>query len=252
MIMTNRFGAGLLFLAFFAVMTRGADVPAKPVEYRQHTILRSPEDKSLHFEVTEIVRVTDDMDENELLVNDTQHGQFILTRRTTFADQEVSHTISDVKKKEFVRSSFKMPFSAKTRKETMAESAQNPDLKMLPALITVTTNGGEWRSVDAGAGEWQRLRDLRYSVRQTVPFHLLEAIERMRGSVFATPIGSVFYSLVGKYVVYQTADDAKLELEAVPAPPDCNFDESFGYPCSEAQTRRVKAAADSGETLTRY
>ena len=173
-------------------------------------------------------------------------------RKMTFADQEVSHTISDVKKKEFVRSSFRMPFSAKTRKETLAESAQNPNLKMMPVLITVTTNGGEWRSVDAGAGEWQSLRDLRYSVRATVPFHLLEAIERMRGSVFATPVGSVFYSLVGKYVVYQTADDAKLELEELRSPPDCDFDNSFGYPCSEVQKKRVKAAADSGETLTRY
>jgi hypothetical protein len=216
---TTRIATVLLLLPFYAVVSRGVEPPKKPVEYRMHTVLRSTEDKSVHFEVTEIVRVTDDMDENEVLVNDVQHGQFVLTRRTSFGDQEVSHSISDVKKKEFVRSSFKMPFSAKTRKDTLAESAQNSDLKMLPALITVTTNGGEWRSVDTGAGEWQRLRDLRYSVRQTVPFHLLEAIERMRGGVFATPIGGVFYSLVGKYVVYQTADDAKLELEEVAAPP---------------------------------
>jgi hypothetical protein len=145
-----------------------------------------------------------------------------------------------------------MPFTAKTRVGTLRESDQNRNLKMISALLTVTTNGGEWRGADSDTKEWQRLREVRHLIRPTISFYLLEGIERMRGAIFGTVAGNAYYGMVAQYALYDTADDFKLDLEELPHPPDCAFDKSFGYPCSEAQLTRIRKANESGKVLDHY
>jgi hypothetical protein len=74
----------------------------------------------------------------------------------------------------------------------------------------------------------------------------------MRGAVFAWIPGQTYYAALARYVVYQTSDEANLELEQVHTEPSCDFDKSFGYPCSKEQQARVKQAADAGKLLPSY
>lgn len=97
------------------------------------------------------------------------------------------------------------------------------------------------------------MRELRYSIRQTVPPFLLEGIERMRGTVFAMDTADIFYEAVGRYVVYESEADAMPpELQEVTLPPSCAYDKSFGYPCSAEQEKKIEAAAEAGESLSTY
>lgn len=219
---------------------------------RRHFALRSKPDNVVHYEVTIITRTADEFDQDLILVDDPGHGRVVMEMKHTYTDQEVYYSISDDKRKDFVRTSFTMPFTAKTRAAMLKEAARSPQLKELPALLTVTTNAGEWRGVDSEWGEWQRLREIRHSIRPTLPFHLLESIERMRGALLASPSGSIYYSTVARFVVYQSNDDARLDLEEIPMDPSCTFDSSFGYPCSEAQLARVKKAAAANKPLREY
>jgi hypothetical protein len=245
--------AAVLFLTSIAVCADEPPAPRKPpAEWRRHFVLRDSKAATVHYEVTEVVRLTDDSDSNHLLVNDTEHGQYILERRAEWADKEASYTIRDLSGRAYVKAAFKVTqFAAKTRDGMLREAAEQPDLKFLPTLLTLTTNGGEWRSVDTDARDWERLRQMRHSVRRTVPADLLEAIERMRGTIFATSEGSIFYDIVGEYLVYQNGDEG-LQLEQVRTAPNCDFDKSFGHPCSERQQKKVEAAAEKGERLEHY
>jgi hypothetical protein len=232
-----------------AVRRREKDPPR---EVRHHFLLRHAGDKVEHYRATNIVRITDDVQQNVLLLHDLEHGRLILEDRHLFASQDASYSISDEKRAETVEVSFKTPYTASTRKDTEEEDRVNPGIKNTSALLTITTNGGEWRSSDSEWTDWRRIRELRYSIRRTLSPFLLEAVERMRGTVFATDQGEMYYFVVGRYLVYQDKDDVPLALEAVTLPPGCEFDESFGYPCSAEQQKRIRDAVQKGKVLPRY
>ncbi|HEY0157441.1 MAG TPA: hypothetical protein VGF28_09170 [Thermoanaerobaculia bacterium] len=260
--MSHRFlPAATLFVAQLIVVgSAPADQPrlqsnggeVDPEESRQHYVLRHPKDKTVHYEVTVVDRSSERLDETWLLVSDVGLGRSILHTRHFYEDQSVVYEMSDVTRKDYIRTSFTMPYTAKTRSGMLREARNSPTVGMLPALLTITTPGGEWRSVDFEAAEWQRLRELRASIRPTVSFSLIESAERMRGSLFAISAGRIFYDFVAKYLVYQTSDDTSFALEQVYADPSCDFDRSFGFPCSDEQQTRVKAAAKAGSELTHY
>jgi hypothetical protein len=233
------------------------DVPSRPVkdpppEYRRHFVLRDSPDGTDYYRVTSIVRITDEAMAEFVLIDDLQHGTFLLEHHTSFPDDSTSYTIWDAKKKEFARASFDMPYMAKTWKGVRDESRRNPALYTATALLTIQTNGGEWLTSETEWKDWARMRDLRRAIRQTVPFFLLEAVERMRGTIFATSVGTGYYDVIGRYLVYQPADTTPAELQEFAAAPDCAFDKSFGYPCTDAQLARIKGAAETGKSLPLY
>lgn len=134
----------------------------------------------------------------------------------------------------------------------MAEAEGNEKLVSTPVFVTITTNGGEWSIVSTDLDEWARVRQLRHEIRPTMDFFLLEAIERMRGAVFAIPGGDIFFMQVAQYVVYDTRDAPRLAVQQENQPPACDFDKSFGYPCSAAQLEKIRKRAEEGKPLDRY
>jgi hypothetical protein len=248
-------------LLLLSPLTASAQLVAPPAagdgkdgtpDRRHHYILRDA-DAVIHFEVTTISRSSEQATHETVLVRDPTHGDAILQHIATFSDMEVSFSISDVKKRDYIRSSFKLPFNARTRSGMLEESARQPQLQRTPALLTITTNGGEWRGVDSEWGQWQKLRTLRHSIRPTLSFYLLEIVERMRGSVFATHPADTFYDFVGKYVVYDVGDELRLpDLKETVEQPDCSFDKAFGYPCTDEQAQKVRAAEAAGQVLANY
>jgi hypothetical protein len=237
----------------FALSSPGGDSP-KVVEIRNHFRVGGADGANLYV-ITEIIRLSDDLNESHLLIRDEGHGDFVMKSVWAFQTQEITHRLSDLKDRNFVQSTSKMPFTSKTRVETLAEARQNPMLVDTPAAVRIETNGGVWEGIHTDWDEYGRLRQFRHDLRQTIDPFLLEAMERMRGTVFTGVSGlpDAFYARVARFVVYdQRSDETPVSVKQAELTPDCQFDESFGYPCSEKQLERVRQAAKEGTSLSNY
>jgi hypothetical protein len=259
---------GLLFVRL-AVGAQEHSTDAKPSEpapspevkqsgWRRHFVITSKDAVRL-YEGSEITRLSDSADEKFLLVRDEGHGDFIIRNVWNFKTQTVQHRISDLQDRAFFQLSYKMPFTSRTRLETLAEARLTPGL-LSPAstLLKLETNGGTWEGFEA---DWQgnpaQLRELRHGIRSTLNGFILEAIERGRGLLFSTMEGSAFFTILGRYAVYGTnlTDDAEADPDLSPsrtATPNCEFDNAFGFPCSEKQKSFLKKAADEGTVVEMY
>lgn len=222
-------------------------------ERRRHFEILGTDGASL-YEGTEIVRVGELSEEKLVLVRDNGFGDFVLRWAWDFRRQVVDHRISDVKDRSFLQSSSKSPFTSRTRSETMAEAGRNPSLTRVNALLKLETNGGVWEGMESEwLGDARALRSLRHSLRVSLDPFIMEAIERGRGLLFATTEGEGFFLLVGRYAVYDTSlDKAGAEksedpptLDSKTAAPNCDFDQAFGFPCSDEQKERLKKAAQN-------
>jgi hypothetical protein len=223
-----------------------------PIEFRHHFLLRHATDKAEHYRATYISRIANEKYQGILLVNDLQHGKLILEHLSTFDDHKVTYSISDVKREDVVSLSFKTPDTAKTFDEWRREHRVHPELKNTAVLLTITTNGGEWTTSESEWKEWGRARELRYAIRRTLSPFLLEAIERMRGTIFASDDGRPYFEIIGRFLVYEDKDEEPPALEEVTLDAACDFDESFGYPCSTEQLKRIKDRAAAGKPLVHY
>jgi hypothetical protein len=234
---------------FLVVLT---SLAASATEFRMRTDFVGPGNRN-HYEVVEVVKMSDEEESTSLLVRDSStNDRFILKRVRSYTNRDVSWTISDVKNESFIRTSFSLPFTSKTREETLREGREHPNLTTLPAILMLETNGGRWDAVDTAWEEWAELRSLRHEVRRLMSFHLLEGIERMRDSVLAHQRGSTFMQLVARFALYGTKDEQASALKPVRAMPDCELDSSFGMPCTETQLKQVKEAAAEGRLLEHY
>jgi hypothetical protein len=230
-----------------------ADDKAPITETRRHFRVAA-ESGAVLYEGTEVTRASEDISETHLLVSDSGDANVILRRLWAFKSQAVTYRISDVKDRTFIQVSYKLPFVAKTRRETLDEARGNTRLMDVPSIVRVETNGGRWDGFDTEWDEYTRLRQVRHDLRQTIDFWLLEAIERMRGTLFVTEFADTFLTLIGRIVIYDYHADTSStsDVHATEVFPDCAFDAGFGYPCSEKQLARIKAAAKQSEPLTIY
>lgn len=244
-----------IFLLAFTSSLANAEMKKAPVtEYRRHFQFLDLE-KVPYYEATVVVRMSEERDEEFVLIHDQGHGDYILSKVWTFSDQLTTSRLSDIKGRTFIQVSYKLPLTGSTRTETLAEARKNPDIMNVPSVVTLETNGGQWEGLDR---DWQsaaRLRDFRRQVRQTVDLSLIETMERMRGTLFATDEGSFFYTTVCRFALYDidTGDaEPPATVEGTHAAPDCGFDKRFGFPCSEKQFARVAKAASEQQLLDRY
>jgi hypothetical protein len=225
----------------------------RPADVRRHFQVIGPSDDIL-YEATEIVRLSDDTDAMFMLIRDTGHGDFVMRRIWTFENQAVVTRISDLKDRTFVQTTATMPFQSKTRLETLAEARRNPRHTDVPVVFKMETNGGRWDAVETDLQETTVLRRIRHDLRQTIDFFLLEAIERMRGSFLGVAEGEVYFPMLARYAIYDvdSEDTEKAGIKTRDAMPNCSFDQSFGFPCSEKQKERADKAIKSGKPVPRY
>jgi hypothetical protein len=241
----------LLALLFTATLL-AEDVPRPVADIRHHYQLLGPE-RAILYDVTEVTRSSELTSEHYILVRDEGHGDFVLRQIWTFEDQTSSLRISDVKDRAFIQTSAKLPFTSKTRSEMLDEIRANPSLSDLPSVVKIETNGGRWDGIERDWDEQAPLRAFRRQLRQTTDFHLLEGIERMRGTIFTTDGAAMFYSIVARFVIYDATNDAAApKVTTRDSAPDCDFDAAFGFPCSAKQRERVVNAAREGKELLRY
>ena len=242
-----------IYLASALFVLLGVVSPAKAdVEVRTRVDVVSA-DKRVHYEMVELIRIGDTEESNVVLVRDTATGdRYILHRLKSYTNRTSTWKISDTKGESLVQASFPLPFTKTTRREAMQEARDNPVLATLPTILTIETNGGTWSNLHTAWDEWAELRKLRHDIRRATSFYILEGIERMRDSVFAQPAAQGFYQLVGRFVVYDTTDKEDAGLQSIRAMPNCDFDRSFGWPCTEGQQKRIRKARESGQMPERY
>jgi len=249
-----------LLLTAICATSIGAETSQSPVtEFRRHFRLVD-RDKAPYYEATVVVRTSEEKDEKYVLIRDEGHGDFILSGVWTFGDQRSISRLSDVKGRTYLQATYQYALTSKKRTDSLAEGQANPALLDVPAIFTLETNGGRWEGLHRDWDSAARLRDFRRQVRQTVDFSLLEAIERMRNTMFSTEEGSFFHAMVCKFALYELGmenDDGNGEATSAAAQeeasaPDCDFDKRFGFPCTEKQLARVRKAADEQRLLDRY
>ncbi len=237
----------------FMTLGISADDGSKPIEMRNHFKIVAENGTAL-YEITEVIRLGDDFDENHVLIHDEGYGDVLLNRSWNYRDQIISYRMNDLKNRAFIQQVSKTPFNSKTRLGTLAEAKRIPTLLDVPGVVKIETNGGEWEGIHTDWDEYGRLRQFRHDLRRTLDPFLLEALERMRGIVF--PIvgtAGAFYQLAARFLVYdQRSDDAPVVVKQVDLQPDCDFDKSFGYPCSDKQLERVTRAAKERLPLSTY
>lgn len=204
------------------------------------------------YEFSSVTRLGDETEENVLLIRDIGHGDYVMTRRWSYKDQIVTHRLGSPKERAFIQISYKMPFTSKTRLETLAEGRQNPALIDTPVIARIETNGGEWEALHDELQRPHRLREFRRAVRQATDPAILETIERLRGTSLARE--NAFFELLGHYFVYESGPEETEKGVGTKrmASPNCAFDSKFGYPCSQKQLARIKKAAEDGKLLEMY
>jgi hypothetical protein len=225
---------------------------SKPLEWRQH---RVAVDKAsgVSYTMTQITKLPNEgQDENLVLLIDDMTGDRLLFRYVmSFFDQEKTVEITDLDTKEFAIARNPLPFKSLTRKGAADERKANPALRELKiSRMTFGINGVEFT---ASEDEWRSpaARDKVSAIRRAASAAFLEKLERLR-VIFAgdTPIAPFCYSVL-RYVFYNEAC-SRPGVEAKPVPPDCAFDSSFHYNCSDRQKERIAAALQTGRTLERY
>jgi hypothetical protein len=241
-----------LLALFFTATLLAEDAPPPVSEIRHHFQLFDSEQTVL-YDVTEISRPSDLASEHYVLVRDDGHGDFVLHSLWIYKDQTSSYRISDVKDRAFIQTSVKLPSTSKTRSEVLDEVRANPSLRDLPSIVKIETNGGRWDGIEGDWDEQAQMRSFRRQLRQTTDFHLLEGIERMRGTFFTTDVAAMFYSIVARFLIYDATNDAAApKVTTRDSTPNCDFDAAFGFPCSAKQLERIVNAEKEGKELLRY
>lgn len=102
--MTSRIIVAVLLIAIASESGRAEEPkqPSAPVEHRSHHVIAA-RDGSRIYEWTAILRLSDDADENALLVRDAGYGDFVIRRTWNFKTQIVEHRISDVRERVFLK-----------------------------------------------------------------------------------------------------------------------------------------------------
>jgi hypothetical protein len=237
------------------VPASGADTDGSrrpPIEFRRHLTVNDARGSAI-YALTEITTVTDAGTSGALLVHETLTNQrFVMSHKFDVAAHRTSNQVSDVAGKKYVRMSLDLPSAAKTRDDLAGELEANPELlNMADVIITIETTGFSQSVRDSKIREGLSRRALS-DLRESLDPSFLEGLERMRAELFATDVGKPFYATLGRLLFHGGCEAATSDQKVVAESPDCDFDKSFGYPCTDAQEERIAKAKAEKRTLTRY
>ncbi|HEX8170714.1 MAG TPA: hypothetical protein VF824_09265 [Thermoanaerobaculia bacterium] len=230
------------FLLFTLPAIAGAGLRDAP-EFRRHYEVFAKDGTRLYTVTTIIAAPAEEASRHTLLIRDEGHSDFVLRWEWNYKEQVVTRRISDVRDKLFAQITNHTPFASKTRQETLAEAHANAALLDVPAPYRIETNGGRWEASDATEND-ATLRRLRHELRQSTDFRIVEAIERMQGTFCTTSDGDGMCDQFARYFMYDPQSDPQ-GVVVRNAAPDCAFDASLGFPCSDSQLERTRKTAGS-------
>lgn len=200
---------------------------------------------------TKISRVAEAWDRYLVLFRSSDGDEVVLEQGIDFAAKKFEVVIRDVRGDDWIKLWMLVPYAGDTRSTALRGVDQNLKLyETMSDYVTFETNGGEWGGFEK---DWVGKEKRRFTIqlRQAVPFRLLDLIERTRGTVYAAEkVGVGSNTLLG-YLLYER-DCASKPPVVHAAIPDCGFDKSFGFPCSERQQENVAKAVEAQHALKRY
>jgi len=222
----------------------------KPAQIRHRYVGTSTSGK-VTFEVTEVEVSADNADETYVLIRDTElNDEWILKSQMDYDQHESRYEMSDVRGEVYVRQTATIEFDGHTRAEFLAALQSNSVLRQTINPLTTVRAGGATRT--ALEAEWQNRENLRLwrsEIRRAMNPGLLEAMERLRPLLSDKPF-ETFQPLFEVVLYSSRTSDMAVKIRA--AAPDCAFDDSFGFPCTDHQKKRIADAVKAGATLTKY
>jgi hypothetical protein len=225
---------------------------AQHIEIRRHyEVTEQLVPRNVRYVVTEIVTSAGEAETRSVyLVEESNGDRFVLMDRIDFLTQESVKEITDLATKEYARATAYMPYKASTRTETIAEMKRLKGASADADWSTVLdVNGVTAEGVDGGCASpaW---RDQRSALRRAATPQFLERLERMRPLLSRAATLTMFCYGLLRFVLYEEACDSRVRTAELQ--PDCTYDASFGFPCTEKQKQKIAQAAAQNKVLTRY
>jgi hypothetical protein len=248
--MRNRLVMTRFVLAALVCVTLASGADAPPREDRTHYELTSAQGAVL-AEATVVYRFADTWDGYIVLYRSSNGDELVLEQRIDYESKMFELTIRDVTGKDWVKAKWLVPYSGATR-----EAARVGGVDQLvailknspPPYVTIeTAGGGRWEGYEE---DWigDRKLDLVRQLRRSIPFELLEAVERSRVWLFSVQTLSIGTGLIVDHFTYELPCTPAAPIARI-GKPDCEFDRSFGLSCSEEQAERASAG---DQVLERY
>ena len=226
-----------------------------PFERRAHSGLES-HDRLRLYDVTVVTRTTESDDQTLWLVQDVLNGdRFILTKTLDFTSQELRYQIAFLGSKSAITAFFLLPFHARTRSDTLKAfhemtpetfSKVDTEWTVDSGGFKITAHESEWKNNSLRGREWTS------ELRRVASPLLLEAIERMSGTLFATVELRGFAEAIAGHMLHRVNCSETIGVSVVRLEPDCDFDAAFGYDCSTQQKRLIQTARSENKPVTTY
>lgn len=240
-----------VLFALNAAIARAEDAPSGLRGVRRHFELVDKQG-TLYYQATSINETSQALGRSRVLLHDVNYGDLVLSWVRSYTEQTTVLSVTDKEGKAYVRLKFKWPYTSKTRDETLSEAHRHPELEKAPVIAILETNGGKWEAVETEWQGTQRLRELRTDVRRSMDFTLLEGIERMRSMALGIQDIDAIAKMVTTYLIHGSEGEIMVSLIDTTTAPDCDFDKSFGVPCSERELERIKKAIEQHHQLEEY
>jgi hypothetical protein len=235
----------------FASVAAGASRP--PAEWRTHVTVNDALGNVLYV-VTDMHYVDNAGGRSEVLVLDKLTDQrFVMTRKYDVENHRSLMQIADVAGKKYVRRWYPLPSAAKTRDELSAELEANPRLfDIADPIFTLETPGSSYTTRESELPKADTPARWVSDIRESLDPAFLEGLERMRASLFGTTLAEPFYSTLARYLFHGGCPPPSAAATIVEEFPDCGFDKSFGFACSDRQIERITKAREEKRTLDHY
>lgn len=219
-------------------------------EVRTHYVLQGASGTAVG-EATKIYRFSDSWDRMFVVYRSAGGDELVIEQGIDFESKVFDLAIRDIKREDWIAAHWKVPYAGNTRAEGLKSVDQNMKLyEAMTGFVTFETNSGSWDGFEkdwTGDAKVALTKQLRRGTR----FELLEKLERTR-ALFGVDDLAIGADYILTYLMYERGCEAPgptLRVEI----PDCDFDRSLGFACSEKQlAKATRGVTAEGNPIKRY
>jgi hypothetical protein len=204
-------------------------------------------DRTPAYSVTSITDQNQQRSTRRYLINDTDGPLLEVETLTDYARNLSWTRYRSAKSAKWVRVSYDLPFTSRTRDGRLAEMKANPSLSSIDIAVTVEGDGGVVRELESALAPG---RPGRKRAKKATDADIRATIASLR-AVFGLPMFADAAPAAAYFVDGPTPERSR-DLMIANVPPDCAFDATWGAPCTPAQITAIHAAIKAGKTPTTY
>jgi hypothetical protein len=221
-------------------------VAVDAAETRSHFMIVHRDHTPAYY-VTSITDQSQQKSTRRYLISDTTGPLLEIESRTDYAANVSWTRYRSGKSGKWVKVSYDLPFTSRTRDGRIAEMKANPSLVSIDVPVIVESAGGVVRELESALKPGRPGRD---RARNVTDADLRASITSLRG-VFGLPMFADA-APPAAFIVDGPAAERSRDLMIANVPPDCAFDAKWGAPCTHAQINAIHAAIASGKKSTTY